>query len=167
MNFNCQPRLSSELLYLRGLQVDDFESLYAVSSDPLLWEQTPYQDRYQLSVYRQWFDAAILDNALIVFDRESKAVIGSSRYYQIDESNSEVVIGYTFLARDYWGGLTNKELKRLMLEHAFQSFETVWLQIAEDNVRSRKAAEKIGAVLTRQGDKNGLPYCWYKLQSSV
>ena len=83
MSFDCQPKLSSELLYLRALQVDDFEALYAVSSDPLLWEQTPYRDRYQLDVYREWFDTAIQDNALIVLDHNN-TVIGSSRYYEVD-----------------------------------------------------------------------------------
>jgi len=167
LSFNQKPSLTGETLSLRALKLEDFDTLYTVVSDPLIWEQTPYKDRYQLDNYQQWFDAAIKENALILIDKRTNTAIGSSRYYEIDEPSSEVAIGYTFIARDYWGGATNKELKTLMLNYAFQSFETVWLHIAEDNTRSRKAAEKIGAVLSHQGEKNGLPYCWYKLKTPL
>lgn len=166
-SFNQQPTLDSETLCLRALQHEDFDALYSVVSDPLIWEQTPYQDRYQLANYQQWFDAAMTENALVLIDKRTNVVIGSSRYYEIDEASSEIAIGYTFIARDYWGGATNKELKMMMLNYAFQSFKTVWLHIAEDNIRSRKAAEKIGATLSHKGEKNGLSYCWYQLKHTA
>ena len=163
MQFNPLFILKSESLHIRPLKIGDFDSLFKAVSDPLTWEQTPYPDRYKPEVYQQWFDAAVQGNALIILDAKTKAAIGSSRYYDIEEVKGEVAIGYTFLNRDYWGGSTNKELKRLMLNHAFQSFEKVWLHIAKDNMRSRKAAEKVGATLSHTGQKNGLPYCWYEL----
>ena len=167
LSFNPKPALSSETLSLRALQLEDFDSLYSVVSDPLIWEQHPDKDRHLLANYQEWFDAAIKDNALLIVDNISNIAIGSSRYYEIDELKQEVAIGYTFLARNYWGGATNKELKRLMLEYAFQFFETVWLHIAEDNMRSRKAAAKIGATLSHKGEKNGLSYCWYQLKPAA
>jgi RimJ/RimL family protein N-acetyltransferase len=36
-------------------------------------------------------------------------------------------------------------MKALMLEHAFETFDEVWLHIAPTNIRSQKAAQKIGA----------------------
>jgi len=66
-----------------------------------------------------------------------------------------VFIGYTFLARDLWGGSFNRELKTLMLEHAFRFVETVLFHVGERNVRSRKAMEKIGGVLSGSVEKTG------------
>lgn len=161
--FNYTPVLTGDSLCLRALQEHDREALFVVSSDPLLWEQHPQKDRCQRPVFDSWFDQALTKQALVIIDAQQDKVIGSSRYYEVDEVNSSVAIGYTFLARDYWGGVTNQELKRLMLAHAFQSFDMVWFHIAEINLRSRKAAEKIGAVLSHTGLREGIPYCWYQL----
>jgi RimJ/RimL family protein N-acetyltransferase len=58
-----------------------------------------------------------------------------------------------------------------MLAHAFALADTVWLHIGRDNWRSRKAAEKIGAVLDREGEREQggtmVPYCWYRLDRPV
>ena len=59
---------------------------------------------------------------------------------------SEIEIGWTFLARRCWGGHYNGEMKRLMLEHAFQTVDRVIFVIGPENWRSRRAVEKIGAV---------------------
>ena len=85
--------------------------------------------------------------AMIVFDQETDEVIGSSRYNAYDEVASEIEIGWTFLARKYWGGVFNREMKQLMLEHAFQFVESVIFMVGEDNQRSRRAVEKIGGIL--------------------
>jgi RimJ/RimL family protein N-acetyltransferase len=63
----------------------------------------------------------------------------------LDQAQSEVAIGYTFLARKAWGSVHNREMKKLMLDHAFQFVDTVLFHIGENNFRSRKAIEKIGA----------------------
>lgn len=163
MSFDCQPNLSSDLLELRALGQGDFAGLYEVAVDPLLWEQTPYKDRYEKPVYKAWFDKAVENKALIVIEKETGLIIGSSRFYGVDVDKAEVIIGYTFLARNKWGGVINNDLKQLMLNHAFKTFEVVWLEIAQNNARSRKAALKIGAELSHEGEKKGLNYCFYKL----
>ncbi len=58
--------------------------------------------------------------ALVALDRRDGRIIGSSRYFGYSEEEGEVEIGWTFLARSYWGGRYNGEMKRLMLEHAFR-----------------------------------------------
>jgi RimJ/RimL family protein N-acetyltransferase len=55
-----------------------------------------------------------------------------------------IEIGYSYLARAYWGGIYNSAVKTLMLNHAFNTFDTVIFYIAKQNMRSRKAVEKIG-----------------------
>ena len=147
MPFDRQPSLTGDLLDLRALRPDDWEALFRVASDPLIWEQHPDSDRYQEDVFRRFFDDALASGgALVAVDRSTGQIIGSSRYFGYDEEQSVVEIGWTFLARKYWGGVYNGEMKRLMLEHAFRSLDRVLFIIGPTNRRSQRAVEKIGAV---------------------
>ncbi|MDF1835953.1 MAG: GNAT family protein [Alteraurantiacibacter sp. bin_em_oilr2.035] len=56
-------------------------------------------------------------------------------------------IGYTFLSRACWGRGHNREMKRLMVGHALESVARVDFRAGEENCRSRRALEKIGARL--------------------
>ncbi len=142
-----QPHLVGPLLELRPLRADDFDALYLVASDPLIWEQHPDHDRWQEPVFQAFFaDAIASGGALVALDRATGAVIGSSRYHGYDADGSVVEIGWTFLARAYWGGRYNGEMKRLMLEHAFASVRRVRFIIGPKNRRSQRAVEKIGGV---------------------
>jgi N-acetyltransferase len=147
MPFDLQPVLTGALLVLRPLRAEDFDALYAVASDPLIWEQHPESDRHQEDRFRIYFRGALESGgALIALDREDGAVIGASRYHGYDPERREIEIGWTFLARSRWGGRYNGEMKRLMLDHAFRFVDQVVFLIGEGNWRSRKAVEKIGGV---------------------
>ncbi len=147
MPFDLQSILKSELLELRPLRAEDFHDLYAVASDPLIWEQHPFSDRYQVEVFKEFFREALeCGGALVAIDTKDSQVIGSSRFHGYDEEKSEIEIGWTFLARSRWGGIYNREMKRLMLEHAFRFVERVIFVIGAQNLRSQRAVEKIGAV---------------------
>lgn len=151
-SFVLQPTLQGPTLRLRPLVPEDFDAVYAAASDPLIWAQHPSPLRYQRPVFEQWFaDALASGGALVVEDRGSGEVIGSSRYYEWDEAKQEVAIGFTFLTRAYWGGRANAELKALMLDHAFRWARTVWFHVGPDNLRSQKALAKIGAVFSHRG----------------
>ena len=63
------------------------------------------------------------------------------------EAAAVITVGYTFLVRRLWGGAANAELKRLMLDHAFGFAREVRFEVGRDNLRSRRAMEKIGAEL--------------------
>lgn len=153
MTFELQPTLKSEILEVRPLRADDFEELYAVASDPLLWEQHPNSDRYKPDVFRKFFDEALASGgALVVLDRKNGRIIGSSRFNCYDLVRSEIEIGWTFLARSHWGGIYNGELKRLMLTHAFQFVDNVIFFVGSTNLRSQRAVEKIGGK--RAGTKS-------------
>jgi len=145
--FDPQPTLKSELVELRPLAGDDWGELYAVASDPLIWEQHPDSDRHEEAVFRRFFrDALASGGALAALDARSGRIIGSSRFHAYDAERSEVEIGWTFLARSHWGGAWNGEMKRLMLEHAFRFVDRVVLLVGPRNVRSQRAVEKIGGV---------------------
>ena len=144
MPFDLQPVLVGELLALRPLRREDFGELYAVASDPLIWEQHPQHDRWQRPIFERFFEEAMASGgALLATDAADGRTIGSSRYHGYDEPASEVEIGWTFLARSYWGGRHNREMKRLMLDHAFRFVERVVFRIGPENLRSRRAIEKL------------------------
>lgn len=144
-----QPQLTGDLIALRPATPGDFDALFAVAGDRLIWEVHPAHDRWQEPVFRRFFDQGIASGGmLIASDRASGAVIGSSRYDFGRAERGEVEIGWTFLARDYWGGRHNGEMKRLMLDHAFGSVERAIFVIGETNIRSRRAIERVGGTLT-------------------
>ena len=158
--FEWTPRLQGDTLRLRPLVESDFAALYAAAADPLIWAQHPDPERYREEIFRaNVFAGALRQGALIIEDRTSGNVIGTSRFYDWTPDTREVAIGFTFLARSHWGGATNGELKSLMLAHAFRWADTVWFHIGVDNVRSRKAMEKIGGQLSHIADMsvNGRP----------
>ena len=154
MNSPLLPHLETKELILRPLEVSDFESLYEAASDPLIWEQHPIPDRYKADVFKDFFAEAIASQgALVVIDRQTNKIIGSSRFYEADLERKEVVIGYTFLERKYWGGHYNRILKTMMLAHAFNFFDSVLFHVDENNLRSQKAMAKIGGVKIGQFEK--------------
>ena len=147
MAFDLQPHVKGELLELRPLATQDWDELFAVASDPLIWEQHPEQDRYKEDVFRIFFrDAMQSGGAFVIINRKTQQIIGSTRFYGYDQEKSEIEIGWTFLARKYWGGRYNAEMKQLLLNHAFKFVESVVFFVGEDNVRSQKAMEKVGAI---------------------
>ena len=168
MTFDSQPTLIGNLLKLRPLQANDYRALFEVASDPLIWEQHPIKNRYEESVFRSFFEDSLhARGALIAKDTKTQTVIGSSRYHGFNATDSEVEVGWSFLARSHWGGLYNGEMKRLMLQHAFRFVDSVVLLVGPDNRRSQRAVEKIGGV--RDGsrrDASGLESYQYRINAS-
>jgi RimJ/RimL family protein N-acetyltransferase len=146
VSFDLQPTLTGERLELRPLREADFQMLYAVASDPLIWAQHPQPDRCTEPVFREFFRGAMdSGGAFAVVDRVNGRIIGSSRFARYDPAASEIEIGWTFLARSHWGGACNAEMKRLMLSHAFRFVQRVVFHVGPNNRRSQRALEKIGA----------------------
>ena len=147
MPFDAQPTLKGDLVELRPLRESDRDALYAVASDPLIWEQHPVKTRCEKDGFRAFFDESLASGgALIVIDAVTRRVIGSSRFHGYDERRSEVEIGWTFLARSHWGGRYNGQMKALMLGHAFRYVRRVLFLVGPQNMRSQRAVEKIGGV---------------------
>lgn len=164
MSFAFLPTLEGELVGLIPARAGDFEPLFKVASDPLIWEQHPQRHRYEGQAFRKFFDDGLNSTGmLLISDRATGELIGTSRFYDFDPSKKWVAIGYTFLARAYWGGRYNWDLKRTMLHYAFdqrtgagdQLIDSVILHVGEGNMRSRKASEKLGAVIFDRTDQPG------------
>ncbi len=141
MVFDLQPAfLHNNLIQLIPLQETDFEELFS-------WEQHPNKLRYQRDVFQNYFEGAIQSQgAFFIREATTGKPIGSSRFYDYDEKENAVLIGYTFIGRKFWGGGYNKALKKLMLDYAFQFVDKVYFHIGAHNLRSQMAIAKIGAV---------------------
>lgn len=146
---DAQPLLADDLVRLRPLVEADWEGIHAVGGDPALWAVHPSPDRWQEPVLRRYFDAGVASgSALAIEEAGSGRLIGTSRYTLDRASAGEVEIGSTFIARDHWGGATNRAVKRLMIGHALTGYDRTIFLVGEENGRSRRAMEKIGGVLT-------------------
>lgn len=146
-----QQPLENHLIQLQPLKESDFENLYHVASDPLIWEQHPNPDRFKKDVFENYFKGAIASQgAYLIIDAQTKDIIGSSRFYDFSPTLKEVKIGYTFFARNVWGQYHNKATKLLMLDHALLFVDKVIFHVGNQNMRSRKAMEKLGAITIRE-----------------
>ncbi len=104
-------------------------------------------------MFRSYFDANLASGgSLTTLERATGAVIGASRYWEVDPATRSVEIGATYLARTHWGSGINHEVKRLMVGHALGAVEAVTFRIGAINIRSRRALEKIGGRLTDRTD---------------
>jgi N-acetyltransferase len=163
--FDAQPTLHGELIDLRPLRESDYAALFAVASDPYIWEQHPDKTRSTPEGFRRFFRQGMASRgALLVTAAGSDEVLGSSRYNGYDAERSEVEIGWTFLARACWGGTFNQELKQLMVNHAFRFVRRVLFVVDSGNLRSQQAVLKLGAA--RDGsrfDANGAESYVYAL----
>jgi RimJ/RimL family protein N-acetyltransferase len=168
MSFDLQPMLKGQRLELRPLRAEDFDELYAVASDPLIWAQHPIKDRYEPEVFQEYFRTGLESGgALAGRDCQDGRIIGSSRYHGYDPDKREIEIGWTFLARAYWGGVYNREMKHLMLRHAFQFVNSVIFLVGPQNLRSQRALEKIGAVrMGSRPDASGRDSFLYQFTAS-
>lgn len=144
-SFDLQPTLEGEIIILRPLREEDLEPLYKVACDPLIWEQHPSNDRYRRDVFELFFkDGMASGGAFGVIDKQTGRLIGSTRFHRVKEAENAIEIGWTFLARNYWGGRYNRAMKRLLIEYAFHFVDDILFYIGQDNFRSQKAIEKIG-----------------------
>ncbi len=165
-----QPILVGETVLLRPTSIADWKEMAIAASDPLIWAGHPVPDRYREPVFRETFDSGLAgETMLTIVERSTGAIIGTSRYHAHDPARGEVEIGWTFLVRRHWGGATNAEVKRLMIDHAFRWVDCVYFRVGATNRRSRGAMEKIGGT-PRDGMievvHNGvaMPYVVYEIR---
>lgn len=144
---DLQPTLTGKRLEMRPLREDDWGALFALARDPLIWGQHPDRERWREERFRVVFREAIASKgALVAVDLATGRPIGFTRYHDYHPERSAIEIGWTFLARSHWGGKYNSEMKDLMIRHALQFVTTVVFSAGVDNLRSRRAIEKLGAV---------------------
>jgi N-acetyltransferase len=168
MEFDPQPTLVGETITLRPLRADDLEALWQAARDPLIWALHPDQTRYHRDGFERFFAGLLAPpGSLAVVDNASGRIIGATRYYDWEPAQREVAVGYTFITREFWGGNANREMKRLVIEHAAPHVDAIWFHVGKCNLRSCRAMEKIGAVAAfeRQRPQNGemVDFIYYRV----
>lgn len=142
--------LENEKVYLKFLARDDFEKLYSVASEAKIWEQHPDSNRYTLEGFTTYFHKlSNTDCPFLIIDKNSDKVIGATSFYEFDEEQKSVAIGYTFLKTSHWGGFYNQSVKQLMMDYAFKSVDKIIFHVRDKNFRSQSALTKIGAKLEK------------------
>ncbi len=160
-----QPLLKGKHVTLKPLSKAHFADLFLVASDPKVWEQHPRSDRYKEDVFAELFELGLKsEGAFVIVDNITDYIIGSTRFYDFDPVKNHVIIGYTFIATEYWGKGFNREAKHLLLNHAFQFVDTVLFEIGKANIRSQKAIGKIGAKLFNELVVDDSPHLIYKIE---
>lgn len=143
---NIQPILENDFVRLVPLEESDFESLFSVASDPEIWEQHPNKDRYKREVFQNFFQGAMESKgAFKIIDKNTGEIAGSTRFYDYNQDDKSILIGYTFYATKFWGSKLNPQVKKLMLDYIFQFLDKVYFHVGKNNTRSQKAMEKLGA----------------------
>jgi len=160
--------LEDQVVKIIPLQKNDFSKLFEVASDPLIWEQHPTRDRYKKEVFQIYFDSAVESgSAFLLYDKATSELMGSSRYYDYNPALSRIAIGFTFLARKYWGGEYNRSVKKLMLDYAFRFVNSVIFHIGPTNIRSQQAILKLGARKIGEEPYNDIMQFVYEIRKET
>ena len=145
--FYLQPTLENDNISLLPLQEGDFEALYAVASDPKIWEQHPNKNRWQRDVFQNYFQGAIESKgALKIIDKTTGEIAGATRIYADKDFADAAFIGYTFFATKYWGKGINPQVKQMMIHYLLEHVSQVLFQIGANNIRSQIAIARVGAI---------------------
>lgn len=146
MNFNLQQPLENDLAILSPLHPEDFEVLYKVASNPLVWQQHPNKDRWKQDVFETFFRGAIESKgAYKIVDKATGSIIGNTRFYDYNKEDDSIHIGYTFYNPEYWGKGYNPSVKKLMMEYIFHFVSKVYFHIGAINIRSQISIQRLGA----------------------
>jgi len=113
-------------------------------------DTAPNKRQIQKEVFQIFFDDAIrAQSSFVIIDKKTSEIIGTTRYYDYHPEKFSLAIGYTFIARQFWGGVYNLSSKKLLIDYAFQAVNSIFFHIGADNLRSQKAILKLGARKTK------------------
>ncbi|MCB0535192.1 MAG: GNAT family N-acetyltransferase [Lewinellaceae bacterium] len=144
--------LNGTLVQLAPLKTDHFDALLEVAADKRIW--THYTlDGSKAERLRSALNDGLLEwqkgtqFPFVIVEKSSNRLIGSTRLLELQQVHRKLEIGWTWLHPDYWGTAINLECKLLLLTFCFETLGATRVQLRtdENNLRSWKAIEKIGA----------------------
>ena len=146
--------LENERVKLSPLTLENYQHLLPIASQAKLVQFSP-SDIESPESLKNYVETALKQQRLkqsipfIVYDKKTKTYAGSTRYMNINRQHKVLEIGSTWIGREFHGSGLNAQMKFLMLNYAFNElgFEKVEFRIDERNSQSRKAVEKLGALL--------------------
>ena len=154
------------------------DGLWEASRDARTWEWLSIAQPQTREQMRAYLDAAVANAEagtelpLVTVGREDGRVLGSTRYLALRPEHRSVEIGWTWLTPAAWGTGANVEAKLLMLEHAFEHWACLRVELKTDarNERSRGAMAALPAqfegihrkhMLVRDGERRDS--AWYSV----
>ena len=137
---------------LEPLRIEHTEELYHPAREEEIWKFFSMEVRTQDDLAR-WIskriDAVKQGSALAFVQRDAKTrqAFGSTSLFDIDLGNRQAEIGHTWIDASHRRTAANTEAKLLLFAHAFDQLgcSRVQIKTATENVRSRKAIERLGA----------------------
>lgn len=144
--------LSGKHIRLEPLRYDHAGALLAVAQAPEIWTWMSALPVTTDSM-EAWIAEALaaqergLEYPFAVLQLAGDRLVGSTRYMEVQAASKGVEIGWTWYAPDTWGTVVNPEAKYLLLQHAFEQWGAIRVQLKTDlkNVRSQAAIRKLGA----------------------
>ncbi len=139
---------------LSPLTLDNHINLLSIAAEHKLVQYSP-SDIESPAALRNYVEIALDQQKqgsslpFIIYDKKAMAFAGCTRYMNIDHKNKVLEIGSTWIGEKFQGSGLNAQMKHLLINYAFKKlgFEKVSFRIDERNLQSRKAVEKLGAVL--------------------
>jgi RimJ/RimL family protein N-acetyltransferase len=145
--------LKGEAVELHCLEEIHFDELIALANDKRIWAHYPFDgtnpERFH-ALLKGLIAARETGHRFpfVIVQKATGKLIGSTSYIEIVPEHKKLEIGFTWLHPDHWATVVNPECKLLLLTYAFETLEAVRVQLRtdENNIRSRKAIQKIGAT---------------------
>jgi RimJ/RimL family protein N-acetyltransferase len=144
--------LTGSHIRLEPMRPSHAPALLEAGRDEAIWTWMPARPMTAETMDR-WLEQAMhaesqgREYPFVVVRLEDDRVIGSTRYLDVQEDDRTVEIGWTWYARDAWGGVVNPEAKYLLMCHAFDDWRAIRVALKTDinNLRSQAAIKKLGA----------------------
>ena len=143
--------LKGQTVDLISLSEQHFPVLESLASVKRIWEFYTF-DGSDPNSFSKAINSTLVEREkgnqfpFIILHKSENKIIGSTSFLDIQPHHKKLEIGFTWIHPDYWGTAINLECKLLLLTYCFENLHTqrVQLKTDENNIRSRKAIEKIG-----------------------
>ena len=143
--------LSGAVVTLEPLDMSHVEPLQAAVMDGEFWKlwfaRVPSPDQMANYVMHAVADAKKGNIAFAVRLNETNRIVGTTRFYNVDELNRRPMLGYTWYAKSVCRTRVNSETKLLLLQHVFEQKEAIAVEFRTHffNQTSRTSIERLGA----------------------
>ncbi|MGH2666456.1 GNAT family N-acetyltransferase [Flavobacterium sp.] len=161
--------LKGNEITLLPLEKEHLDQLFLAASNKEIWELTSVDYSVEEIFYPNFNKALEERNngsvyPFVIVYNLTNQIIGTTRLLDIYPNDKKLEIGVTWIMKEFWGTAINLECKLVLLQHCFETLQAnrVQFRAKDNNLRSRRAIEKIGGVFEGilRNDKiepNGIP----------
>lgn len=150
MIFKNNELLIFENVILRVLDQSHADQLIKLASDKKIWEYAPepfyephvFKEKWLNKAFAQMYNKERVSFAIFYLNE----IVGSTSYYEINDDNKSINIGYTWFHPSFWGTKINAISKLILLSNAFDilNFNRVGFSVDSLNLRSCHSLQKLG-----------------------